>query len=113
MSKKKITLDSVKKSFTELLLNKIIPYWYGTTWSFNGHTSKPNQGEIACGYFVSTTLKDMGLKLNRYCLAQKSPIDEAKFLSCGASIVTLNGDYEEAIDKIKEFTFNGLLKSFL
>ncbi len=43
------------------LLNDIVPHWYGTPWDFNGHTNIPNQGEIACGYFVSTTLRHFRL----------------------------------------------------
>ena len=74
-------LDSVMTLFSAKLLNEIIPYWYGTEWDFNGYTSKPNEGKIACGYFVSTTLRDMGLKLNRYKLAQQGPENEAKTIS--------------------------------
>ena len=59
-------LSTIQAQFTDFLLNAIIPHWYGTPWDFNGHTSIPNQGEIACGYFVSTTLRDIGLKLNRF-----------------------------------------------
>lgn len=74
-------LDSANTLFTKLLLNKIIPYWYGTPWDFNGYTAIPNQGEIACGYFVSTTLKDMGLNLNRYKLAQQAAKDEIEAIA--------------------------------
>jgi len=74
-------IDSVGDLFTEKLVNEIIPYWYGTKWDFNGYTAIPNQGVIACGYFVSTTLKDMGLNLNRYKLAQQGPENEAKTVS--------------------------------
>lgn len=70
-------LDSAGFKFTNALLNNIIPHWYGTPWDFEGHTSIPNKGEIACGYFVSTTLRDMGLNLNRYKLAQQNPKNEA------------------------------------
>ncbi len=51
--------------------DKLYPSWYGTEWDFNGITESPGQGKIACGYFVSTTLKHAGLKLNRYKLAQQ------------------------------------------
>lgn len=70
-------LDSIMNVFVFNLLNEIIPYWYGTVWDFEGHTDIPNKGEIACGYFVSTTLRDMGLNLNRYRLAQADPLTEA------------------------------------
>lgn len=80
-------LDSTKVIFTTYLLNTIIPYWYETVWDFNGYTSKPKDGTIACGYFVSTTLRDMGLKLNRYKLAQQGPENEAKTIAINASEV--------------------------
>ncbi|MAR68760.1 MAG: hypothetical protein CL833_16045 [Crocinitomicaceae bacterium] len=51
-------------------LKQLWPAWYGTTWDFNGYTHKPREGNIACGYFVSTSLRDVGLKLNRYDLAK-------------------------------------------
>ncbi|MEO0046945.1 MAG: hypothetical protein RL705_2136 [Bacteroidota bacterium] len=60
----------IGKSFTNQLTNKIFPYWYGTDWDFNGTTQKPNEGSIACGYFVTTTLRDMGVDINRVKLAQ-------------------------------------------
>ena len=98
-----ITLDSVQQYFEEQLLNGIIPYWYGTAWSFEGHTNVPNQGEIACGYFVSTTLVHMGLDINRYRMAQKSPIDEAKYLDKDGEPITISTTTtEEAIQQIKE-----------
>ncbi len=97
----RIDIDSVKRTFGKQLTDQIIPYWYGTDWSFGGHTAVPKKGKIACGYFISTTLKDMGLNLNRYKLAQKSPIDEAKVLSCGAEITTIaNEDPEQALEEI-------------
>ncbi len=55
----------------KVLTEKIYPCWYGTEWDFNGITETPNEGKIACGYFVSTTLKHVGVKVNRYKLAQK------------------------------------------
>lgn len=105
----RIDIDSVKRTFGDQLTNQIIPFWYGTGWSFGGYTSVPKKGKIACGYFVSTTLKDMGLNLNRYRLAQKSPIDEAKAISCGAEIMTISHeDPELALAKIKEHIKTGV-----
>ena len=104
-----ISLDSVKAVFTNHLVDKIIPHWYGTPWSFGGHTAVPNQGEIACGYFISTTLRDMGVKLNRYKLAQKSPIDEAKSISCGAEILNVvQQNPEKAMAEIDALTREGI-----
>jgi hypothetical protein len=44
----------------------------GTEWDFNGISNVPGKGMIACGYFVSTTLKHIGFNLNRYKLAQQA-----------------------------------------
>jgi hypothetical protein len=82
-------LKNVGDTFATLLHDNIINHWYGTKWTFEGHTDTPKKGSIACGYFVSTTLKDMGLQINRYKLAQKAPLEEAKTLSCGETILTL------------------------
>ena len=104
-----ISLDSIKVVFTDHLVDKIIPHWYGTPWSFGGHTAVPNKGEIACGYFISTTLRDMGIKLNRYKLAQQSPIDEAKIISCGSEIYSvIQENPEKAFQEIDDLTKEGL-----
>lgn len=63
------------------MLNEIIPFWYGTPWDFNGYTAIPNEGVIACGYFVSTTLLHAGININRYHLAQQGGLNEAKSLA--------------------------------
>ncbi len=104
-----ISFDNIKTAFTNQLVDKIIPHWYGTPWSFGGHTAIPNQGKIACGYFISTTLRDMGINLNRYKLAQKSPIDEAKMISCGSEISKIVKDTpEKAFEEIDYITKEGL-----
>lgn len=104
-----VSMDSIKAAFANHLVNKIIPHWYGTPWSFGGHTEVPNQGKIACGYFISTTLRDMGIKLNRFKLAQKSPIDEAKVISCGAEISNIQEETsEKAIEEIDRLTKDGI-----
>lgn len=95
LKNKSISKDSVSKIFTSNLIDKIFPHWYGTKWSFEGHTSIPNKGEIACGYFVSTTLKDIGFNLNRYKLAQQLPINEAHSLAVLDSVITIK--YETSL----------------
>ncbi len=105
----RISIDSVKSVFTTHLVDRIIPHWYGTPWSFGGHTAEPNQGKIACGYFISTTLRDMGLRLNRYRLAQKSPVDEASVISCGNTISQVVEESPDmALEKIDRLTKEGL-----
>ena len=57
---------------TRSIYTQIFPAWYGTAWDFNGTTEAPRQGMIACGYFVSTVLRDAGWKLQRARLAQQA-----------------------------------------
>ena len=71
---------SVKNYLFTTLSKKIFPSWYGTAWDFNGYTEKPLNGEIACGYFVTTTLKHIGFNLNRYKIAQQGPFSITEIL---------------------------------
>jgi len=68
-------INVASDQWTSFMTDSIFPYWYGTEWDFNGHTDKPNNGQIACGYFVSTTMRHSGIALNRYKLAQKAASD--------------------------------------
>jgi len=61
---------ATEKKFISFLTDSLLPCWYGTPWDFNGITQVPGQGKIACGYFVTTTLRDAGMKINRVKLAQ-------------------------------------------
>lgn len=73
-------IDSASTYLYKNLINKIVPHWYGTEWDFNGHTNTPNDGLIACGYFVSTTLKHLDFNINRYKMAQQAGLIEARML---------------------------------
>ncbi|WP_460557301.1 hypothetical protein [Ferruginibacter profundus] len=59
-----------EKIFTGAAVETIIPGWIGTAWDFNGTSETPQQGKIACGYFVTTVLRDAGLPVARIKLAQ-------------------------------------------
>lgn len=92
------SLNQIRKQFTNHLVTDIIPQWYGTKWSFDGYSEIPKSGSIACGYFVSTTLRDVGLNINRYKLAQKAPYHEAKVIACGSAIETLQNKTKEELE---------------
>lgn len=79
-SNKARAIDSASHYLYSKLMNTIVPHWYGTEWDFNGHTNIPNEGEIACGYFVSTTLQHLDFNLNRYKMAQQAGLIAAKML---------------------------------
>jgi hypothetical protein len=59
-----------EKAFANAVTKTIAPAWLGTQWDFNGITQVPQQGKIACGYFVTTVLRDAGLPIERVKLAQ-------------------------------------------
>lgn len=99
---KKALLQSTKQVITKNLTSSIIPFWYGTKWSFDGYTAIPKQGKIACGYFVSTTLSHAGFKLNRYKLAQKDPKKEAELLQINGAIEVL----EKSPSELKKHFIN-------
>jgi len=66
--------DSVVRCTQQFLFttmtSKVFPSWYGTKWDYNGTTQEPRKGSIACGYFVTTTLRDMGFDIPRVRWAQ-------------------------------------------
>lgn len=69
--------DTIVKSSQQLLIrfieNNILPHWYYTPWDFNGTTRIPKRGSIACGYFVTTVLQDVGFDIPRVKWAQLGP----------------------------------------
>src|SRR5919106_551509 len=71
-AKKNEVIARARKVITQSITNDLFPFWYGTDWDFNGVTETPNQGKIACGYFVSTLLRDAGWKVERASLAQQA-----------------------------------------
>lgn len=94
-------LAQTKYLFVSHLADSIIPYWYGTAWDFNGITETPGKGKIACGYFITTTLRDMGYKINRYKVAQMASTGIIQSLIQKKNIQNYyNSSFEEFIDKI-------------
>ncbi len=59
-----------EQRLTSFITDSLLPSWYGTEWNFYGTTETPGKGTIACGYFVTTVLRDAGINLNRVKLAQ-------------------------------------------
>ncbi len=87
--------DSKRKTaITNYWVNSIADsmffHWQGTPWNFNGVTTVPRQGTIACGYFVTTVLRDMGVKLNRVQLAICASSEMMKQLTPGQKTINLS-----------------------
>jgi hypothetical protein len=70
-SKQKI-LNETRSLLLSTLCDSLFVCWYGTGWDFNGVTEKPGEGNIACGYFVTTALRDAGFKIDRVYFAQQA-----------------------------------------
>lgn len=108
-SNPKKAIDSASTYLYSKLLNTIVPHWYGTNWDFNGHTNIPNKGEIACGYFVSTTLKHLGFNLNRYKMAQQAGLKEAITLQPKDELkIFSNLSYESLREDLNSIYGNGI-----
>lgn len=54
------------------ITSDLLPAWYGTPWEFHGTSETPGEGTIACGYLVSTVLRDAGFRVPRIRLAQQA-----------------------------------------
>lgn len=89
----------------QTLVDSVFPAWYGTPWDFNGISNTPGKGEIACGYFVSTTLKHVGFELNRYKLAQQASETIVKSV-CGENNTIKYQGYDRVMTQ-----FHGLSNS--
>lgn len=67
-------IASARKLLLRRIRDQIFPAWMGTPWDFNGVTQVPRSGQIACGYFVTTVLRDAGVDLERAKLAQQASL---------------------------------------
>lgn len=87
----KIIINEAKKYLFKVFSKKIFPMWIGTKWDYNGTTETPRMGNIACGYFVTTTIKHAGFNINRYKLAQQPASIIINTLCYKKTIKTFNG----------------------
>jgi len=70
-TEQKLAVEHDARVVLEMILPEMMRCWIGTGYDFNGIAEKPGSGRIACGYFVSTVIRDAGFKVNRYKLAQQ------------------------------------------
>jgi hypothetical protein len=71
-SSKQNAVITEAQTFLNENINSYFEFWYNTPWDFNGTTRLPKKGNIACGYFVTTILQDMGFKIPRIKWAQSA-----------------------------------------
>jgi len=91
----KAAIEDEARVLLEHMLPAMMRCWIGTRWDFNGTAAKPGEGKIACGYFVSTVLRDAGLDVNRYRLAQQPSANIIHtFLGKDDTTLAYTQDYE-------------------
>ncbi len=65
-------LRAARRTFESAVVDQLAPRWLGTRWGFSGVSEVPRRGVIACGYFVTTLLRHVGLMVERVKLAQQA-----------------------------------------
>ena len=79
----------------ELVMPEMMRCWLGTPYDFNGTAEKPGGGKVACGYFVSTVIRDAGFRVNRYKLAQQPSENILRtFLKSDGCLLKAGQDFE-------------------
>jgi hypothetical protein len=96
---KQFILDSTKKYLTLTLLNKILPYWYGMSWSMSGYSDIPQTGEVGCSYFVANTLLHLGFNINRFKIGKAASEFIAKTFQLSQNVIILNDYTNEELTK--------------
>ncbi len=88
-SEKQQIIKNAASYLEETIAVDVVHYWYGTSFDKEGMSKNPNEGKIACSYFITTVLEDAGLKVNRIKLAQKSAKDITKTLCSNSKMKRL------------------------
>lgn len=65
-------VNEARTYLLDVISSDVFPQWYGTKWDFNGTTRTPKEGKIACGYFVTNVLTDIGFIIPRVKWAQSA-----------------------------------------
>jgi hypothetical protein len=97
-------LSVVQDYWINTLLNGFYPKWENTPWDYNGTTEHPKVGNIACGYFVTTLLRDMGVKIQRVKLAVCASSQMMQALVPGQRLINLSSlsytDFNERVTSL-------------
>lgn len=83
-------LETIRDYWVNAISNDLYSKWQNTPWDFNGTTTQPQHGTIACGYFVTTILQDMDLKINRIKLSVCASSEMMKSLAPNQRLKKLN-----------------------
>lgn len=88
---------------------ELFPAWAGTEWDFNGMSQTPREGKIACGYYVSTLLRDAGFQVERIRLAQQASAKIARTVAAADRVHWYRDTtLEQMLPKLRADTGEGL-----
>lgn len=94
------SIKNVQDYLLTTMVDSVFHFWYDTDWDFNGITQKPNQGSIACGYFVTTTLLHSGLNIDRVKIAQQA---SSKIIQTLCKRESIKSFYNKNFKGLKEY----------
>lgn len=101
-NERRVRIEQDARLILEMMLPEMMRCWLGTEYDFNGTANGPGQGKIACGYFVSTVLRDAGFKLDRYKLAQQPSQNILRsFLDAEDCHLKVGEDYGKYVDWVE------------
>ena len=101
-AEERMAVERDARLILELMLPEMMECWRGTPYDFNGTAEKPGGGKVACGYFVSTVLRDAGFRVNRYRLAQQPSGNILRtFLPNKSCELRVGEDYKEYTDWVE------------
>lgn len=104
----KAAIENDARLILELTMPEMMRCWLGTPYDFNGTAEKPGVGKIACGYFVSTVIRDAGFRVNRYKLAQQPSENILRtFIARNDCILEVGTQFPAYADKIESME-NGI-----
>lgn len=69
-SSRAVVLAEARSFLEDAIVRRLLPPWVGTPWDYNGTSEQPGVGSIACGYFLTTVLRDAGFRIDRARLAR-------------------------------------------
>ena len=91
-----------KQTLLNNIRDSLFTCWYGTPWDFYGTTEEPKKGKIACGYFVTTILRDIGSAVNRIKHAQCASEEMIKAVCIRNTVQRYsNASISSFVEKIK------------
>ena len=94
-AEEKAAVEKDARVILELVMPEMMRCWLGTPYDFNGTAEKPGSGKVACGYFVSTVIRDAGFRVDRYKLAQQPSENILRtFMKSDGCLLKVGQDFE-------------------